>query len=219
MTVSFQPVHAESLKDHAYRRLQSMLIERVLGPGQHIVETDLASRLGISRGPIREALQQLERDGWVELRPRHGAYVHDPSQTEASDFFEVRRVIEGESARLAALRGSDEANKSLGPIVRDGKRALDDDAPGGELAQLTADFHRGVTELGRNSVLTDLVAKLAARTMWYFRPLVGSISSRAWEEHAAIQRAISIARPDEAEIAARDHVEWSWQRYSAWHDW
>ena len=77
--VDAQPIETLPLREHVYERLQEMLIARTLAPGDHLVEERLAGQLGVSRGPVREALQRLHRDGWITLRPRHGAFVNRPS--------------------------------------------------------------------------------------------------------------------------------------------
>ena len=79
------------------------------------MESDLAQTLGVSRGPIREALQLLQRDGLIDLRPRQGAFVHLPTLKEIEDFFDIRRALETESARLAARRTTAEARRSCVP--------------------------------------------------------------------------------------------------------
>lgn len=216
MSSPAEPLRPVSLRDQVYARVQTMLIERELEPGAHVVETELASRLGVSRGPVREALQLLERDGWIELRPRQGAFVHDPTEREISDFFEVRRLVEGESARLAAQRGARLSGETLGEILNRAHRAMDESRSGSELAGLTAEFHRGVTQLSSNSLLDKIAHQLAGRTLWYLRPLVSSISRRAWAEHAAIHEAIAAGDDLRAERAAQEHVAWSWDRYLAW---
>jgi hypothetical protein len=74
-------------------------------------------RLGVSRVPIREALQLLYRDGWVDLRPHQGAFVHEPSVQEVDEVFSVRTLLEVESARLAAMNVTKESLQSLSELL------------------------------------------------------------------------------------------------------
>src|SRR5687767_16025848 len=102
--VDAQPIEALPLREHVYERLQEMLIDRALAPGDHLVEERLAAQLGVSRGPVREALQRLHRDGWITLRPRYGAFVNQPTMVQVDEFFEARELVEQSAARLAAQR-------------------------------------------------------------------------------------------------------------------
>ena len=68
-----------------------------LPPGHHLVEADIAKKLGVSRIPVREGLQLLARDGWIDLRPRQGAFVHQPTAQEVDDVFCVRTLLEVEA--------------------------------------------------------------------------------------------------------------------------
>ena len=88
-----QPIRALPLREHVYERLQGLLISRSLAPGDHLVEERLAGHLGVSRGPVREALQRLHRDGWVTLRPRYGAFVNEPTAQQVTEFFEARELV------------------------------------------------------------------------------------------------------------------------------
>ena len=85
-----RPIATSPLREHVYERLQELLISRTLAPGDHLVEERLASRLGVSRGPVREALQRLHRDGWITIRPRYGAFVNQPTAQQVHEFFEAR---------------------------------------------------------------------------------------------------------------------------------
>ena len=90
------------LRQAVYDALAELIASGSLRPGQHLVESDLADLLGVSRQPIREALQRLQVDGWVELRPAHGAFVHVPTEQEVAQLLGVRSVLEAYSARGAA---------------------------------------------------------------------------------------------------------------------
>src|SRR5688572_17864341 len=95
------------LRDQVYAALEELIINRTLRPGDRLLEAELADQLKVSRNPVREALTILAHAGWVDLRPRHGAVVHTPTMKEVDDFFQVRRALEEEGARLAAQHGTD----------------------------------------------------------------------------------------------------------------
>ncbi|MFD5245973.1 GntR family transcriptional regulator, partial [Amycolatopsis sp. NPDC058340] len=112
------------LRQVVYEALAELIINRTLEPGQHLVEADLAEYLGVSRQPVREALQRLQSEGWVDLRPAQGAFVHMPTDEEADQLLSVRTVLEAHSARLAADRAGDEDVERLWELQKTGLEAL-----------------------------------------------------------------------------------------------
>ncbi|MFI0216876.1 GntR family transcriptional regulator [Streptomyces lydicus] len=77
------------LRERDYEALLELITTRALRPGRHLVESELAGHLGVSRQPVREALQRLNTDGWVDLRPAPGAFVHEPTEEEAAQLLTV----------------------------------------------------------------------------------------------------------------------------------
>src|ERR1700754_4587928 len=115
-----------ALRERVYEALLDLIITRVLTPGQHLVETDLAGHPGISRQPVREALQRLNTEGWVDLRPAQGAFVHEPTEEEADQLLTVRSVLETHSAKLAAERATPTDVEFLRELQGEGVDALED---------------------------------------------------------------------------------------------
>ena len=70
-----------------------------LAPGQRLLESELTTRLGMSRGPVREALAQLQVEGFIDVEPHRGARVHQMSRDEMTDLFQVRALLAGDAAR------------------------------------------------------------------------------------------------------------------------
>src|SRR5918999_2313798 len=113
------------LRDRIYETLEELIIYGALAPGEHLVEADIAKKLGVSRIPVREALQLLARDGWIDLRPRQGAFVHQPTMSQVDDVFSVRTLLEVESTRLAASKATGDSISALRKIQKTGSDALD----------------------------------------------------------------------------------------------
>jgi DNA-binding GntR family transcriptional regulator len=90
----------ESLADQIYGRLREEIIHGRLQPGKRLVELDIAAQMGTSQGPVREALQRLERDGLVERRVRSATFVADISIGEIYELFSIRSLVE--NMRLAS---------------------------------------------------------------------------------------------------------------------
>ena len=105
------------LRQSVYDALIDLIVSGELPPGQHMVETDLARQLGVSRQPIREALHRMEAEGWVDLRPSQGAFVHVPTDSEVDELLDVRALLEAETARLAAAPAAHSG--SAGPVAGD----------------------------------------------------------------------------------------------------
>ena len=106
------------LREAVYDALVEMIITAELQPGQHLVENDLAAQLGVSRQPVREALQRMQTEGWVDLRPALGAFVHIPTEDEADQLLAARTLLETESARLAAEHATPEQLEHLWELHR-----------------------------------------------------------------------------------------------------
>jgi len=167
-----------------------MIISRELRPGTHLVESELAAQLGVSRQPVREALQRLQTEGWVDLRPALGAFVHVPTDAEADQLLAVRTLLEAESARLAATSATPEHVNQLWDVQRTGERALlADDQEG--LVAANAALHAHVVAMSGNTVLADLIASVDRRVRWYYLPIARTRGKDAWDEHAELIDAIA----------------------------
>src|SRR5262249_39802801 len=115
------------LRQSVYDALIDLIVGGELPPGQHMVETDLARQLGVSRQPIREALHRMEAEGWVDLRPSQGAFVHLPPDSEVDELLAVRALLEAETARLAAGAVGPAGLARLRQICDDGEAAAQED--------------------------------------------------------------------------------------------
>jgi DNA-binding GntR family transcriptional regulator len=194
------------LRQQVYEALESLIIYGGLSSGQHLVESDLAKRLGVSRIPVREALQLLHRDGWVDLRPRQGAFVHQPTVREVDEVFSVRTILEVESTKLAAQNANDGSLNRLKDLVVAGSDALRV-ADERELVKLNSLFHGEITDIAGNQVLGEILHRLDARIRWYFAQVVMARGADSWREHAAIVDALAAGDAKRAADAMREHAE------------
>jgi DNA-binding GntR family transcriptional regulator len=208
-----QPISALPLRELVHERLKDMLIDRTLAPGDHLVEERLAAMLGVSRGPVREALQRLHRDGWITLRPRYGAFVNQPTGDQVHEFFEARELVERAAAQLAAERCTPEDAAAMLRICDE----AEDDLRQGASAQLmtahTARFHRLVLEIARNHILLEFGAQLSDRGRWFFAPLVSTLAPQAWVEHRQVAELIAAGNADAAAEAMHCHITMSRDAY------
>jgi len=204
------------LRQSVYDALIDLIVGGDLPPGQHMVETDLARQLGVSRQPIREALHRMEAEGWVDLRPSQGAFVHVPTDQEVDELLDVRALLEAETARLAAAGaagGADGANPGrlaqlarLREICREGQAAADAGEFGTAVAANNA-FHAEVAAIGGNAVLAELADIVGRRVQWYYRMVAPTRGHGSWAEHAEMIKAIEAGDADQAQALARRHTE------------
>ncbi|HEY1705727.1 MAG TPA: GntR family transcriptional regulator [Trebonia sp.] len=201
-----QVVRPTPLRQAVYDALAEMIASGSLKPGQHLVESDLAEELGVSRQPIREALQRLQADGWVELRPAYGAFVHTPTAEEVGQLLGVRSVLEAYSAREAAQHATPENITRLWELEEAGVVALDADDDNA-LVEANTVLHQYIVGISGNKVLAELIAQVQRRVRWYYTPIARPRGTDAWHEHETLIRAIAEGNADKAEQLMRHHTE------------
>jgi len=194
-----------SLRETAYETLKARIIGLDLAPGQRLVERDIATELGVSRVPLREALHQLESEGLVVLVPRQGALVAPFTRDDVEHLFEVRESVEVLAFRLAALRRSPADLAAMSAAVEAARDALArrDDAA---TAAANAGFHAVVVQACGNPLLQSMLAPLDARVRWLFHLTKRRDTHEQCEEHAAMLTAIEARDADAVAELAHAHV-------------
>jgi len=145
-------MNTELLSDQVHRYLRRAIVRGELQPGQRLVESEIARRLGVSQAPVRDAAKRLVHEGLAVYRARRGNYVAEISQEEAAAARRVRAVLEAEAARQALENWSGQAADRLAEDVRTmHAAAAEDDAFALREADLS--FHRHVVETGGNAYL------------------------------------------------------------------
>ncbi|MEI5011830.1 GntR family transcriptional regulator [Streptomyces sp. PmtA] len=200
------------LRERVYEALLELITTRALRPGQHLVESELAGHLGVSRQPVREALQRLNTEGWVDLRPAQGAFVHEPTEEEADQLLSVRTLLEAEAARLAAANAGSAGIAALEELCDKGEQAVAADEA--DLAIATnAAFHAKVMELAGNVVLAELAGQVDRRVRWYYAPVARQRGEQSWIEHRELIAAISARDESRATEVMRAHTEHTGRTY------
>ncbi|WP_433667410.1 GntR family transcriptional regulator [Nocardia sp. CA-136227] len=195
----------KSLRDRAYEELRDRIIDLRMSPGQRLVERDLAAELEISRIPLREALQMLEREGLVVIVPRQGAIVAPFTVADVRDLFDVRESLEVLAARLAAERATDADLAAL----RDQLTAAREATARGEqpeIAAANAGFHAMIVEISGNPLLQSLLRPLESRVQWLFHLTKERDPGAQCEEHELLYNAIAEHDPTAAAEIAYRHV-------------
>jgi DNA-binding GntR family transcriptional regulator len=200
------------LRERVYEALLELITTRALQPGQHLVESELAGHLGVSRQPVREALQRLNTEGWVDLRPAQGAFVHEPTAQEADQLLTVRTLLEAEAARLAAADATAEKIGALAELCAEGESAVAADDVDRAVA-LNAAFHAKIMELAGNAVLAELAAQVDRRVRWYYTPVARQRGRQSWIEHRELISAIADGNQERAATLMRSHTEHTRRSY------
>jgi DNA-binding GntR family transcriptional regulator len=194
-----------TLREVVADEIREMIRRGELEPGERLLEDRLAERLGVSRNPVREAIRALESTGLVEVRHRRGAYVSALDPARAVELLELRSVLEGFAARLAASRRTAEQLAEIRRCIEDGQAAMKaNDIV--RAAKAHRAFHLAIEAAAGNSYLGVAVEPLRAQTELVFSTLVDRRGLIGWAEHVEILEAIEAGDGDRASDAAREHM-------------
>lgn len=194
-----------TLREAAADEIHALILNGELAPGERLLEDQLASKLGVSRNPIREAIRLLESTGLVEVIPRRGAYVTKVDVEDLEQLLEMRGVVEGYAAELAATHRSDDDVRYLAEIVDNGRAAT----ARGDIVKAAAchrEFHLDIERMAGNRYLTEVAEPLRSRTELVFSLLLDTRRELTWAEHEAIADAIAGGDRDGARDAVQDHL-------------
>ena len=203
----------QSLAGKAYEIVKGEIITCALEPGQQIVQSQLAERYHIGLTPVREALQRLAQEGFVQPIPRFGYIVSPITLSDVREIFELRSIVESSAARLAAVRGLQEqltkilAHADFTYVYKERQSYTD-------FLAHNADFHRSVAVAARNQRLVDLVSKLLDELTRVFH-LGLDLRDSAEEmrdEHLALAQVLCDRDPDRAEQIVQSQIVTSQNR-------
>ncbi len=186
-------------------KIRSQILDGKLRPGERLVEDRLSAELGVSRVPIREALRELSAEGLVRIERNRGASVTEVTPAMVGELVEVRALLEGLNARLAAQRHDPEIVGQLSEILARGNAAAEAGSTE-QLARLNAEFHDRLAEASRNVVLSDVMRGLRERTSLAFAINGRSRAREDWAEHSGILAAVIAGDGELAALLATRHV-------------
>ena len=161
---------------------------------------------------IREALLLLATEGFINIVPRKGTFVTQMSAKQANDLFEVRLLLEGQVASLAAERRTAENLRDLRETADFGLAA----ALAGNVDQLPAlntRFHNLLADTADNDYLTETLSRLSNIIQWVYSRRIIERSTDSWKEHLRIVDAIERMDPNAAKAAAHEHITRAWVAY------
>jgi DNA-binding GntR family transcriptional regulator len=196
--------------DRAYAALRDVILSLDIYNRSGEVRLDerqLASDLGISRTPVREAMVQLEREGFVRAVPRRGIYVVRKTKREVVELITAWAALECMAARLITQKATDEEIAGLRAMFatfENGRLHAKLD----EYSEVNIEFHQTIIRMSGNQVLTDLAANLFAHMRVIRRKTIGESdrADRSISDHMNIIRAIEARDTARAEALVRDHA-------------
>jgi len=199
-----------TFKNRAYTALKEVIVSlNVYDQTQEVRldERQLAQSLGVSRTPVREAMAQLEREGFVHSVPRRGIYVVRKTRREVIEMIQVWAALESLAARLITVHASDEEIATLRSMFA----TFEDGTPHAKLdeySEVNIQFHQAIIAMGGNGVLVNLAENLFTHMRMIRRKTIAeeNRADRSIEDHLAIIQALEARDTDAAEILVRNHA-------------
>ena len=199
-----------TFKDRAYASLKDVIMSLNVydQPGEvRLDERRLAQDLGISRTPVREAMAQLEREGFVRSVPRRGIYVVRKTREEVIEMITAWAALESMAARLITQTATSEEIATLRQMFatfENGQLHANLD----EYSEVNIEFHQSIIRMSRNRVLIDLAENLFAHMRMIRRKTIGEQdrADRSIRDHMNIIQALEARDTERAETLVRDHA-------------
>jgi DNA-binding GntR family transcriptional regulator len=194
------------LSDKAYHLIRQRIITLEMPPISPIDEQALMEELGLGRTPIREALQRLAAENLVSIVPRRGMFVADIGLTDLQQVFELRMMLEGFCARLAAQRVTAKQLSEMQRLISELELLPNDDRRA--LMIIDEEFHELLYQASDNEFLADTLRRLHALSfrIWHLvLDRIGGVRG-AMEQHVEIAKALKARDEDLAEALLREHI-------------
>jgi phosphonate utilization transcriptional regulator len=200
-------LRANSLATAAQQEIERMILDGELGPGAKLTEAWLSERLGVSRGPIREAFRMLEEAGLVRQEKNRGVFVRDIPHEEAAEIYDLRAAMDELVGRRVAVNITPAQLKTLRGLVDRMEQAVKaDDRDAYHLLNLQ--FHDRLVEFAGNRKMAAIYGKLVKELALYRRRNLAdrAVLPHSAAEHRAILKAIASGDAQQAGKAMYDHV-------------
>lgn len=198
-----EKIFNNELSAQAYQKVKSMIMDKVLLPGQKIVQDKLAENLGISRTPLRSALQMLEGEGLIESVPRRGVIVKEFTDKEVLEIYDCRMALEGTAIRLFTERASVEEIEELKKLFLPFLHGAIDEK---KYQNVDAKFHITIMEGSGNGFLNKLFRQ---GNLLVSMDLIGLLRppEETLQEHIDMIEAIAKGNADLAEALSKEHLD------------
>ncbi|MGW8378247.1 GntR family transcriptional regulator [Streptomyces sp. ODS28] len=196
------------LAERAYEEMKGAVLANRLRPGDALSVPALATQMGISRSPVREAVQRLIHDGLATHTPHRGAVVATVDLDDVRQLYAVREVMEGLAARLATERLDATKVAELRGLLEEHEELMSSGYDEQRHTEMDMAYHRLIREVAGNTHLSDALGNITGKAHLALHSLWRSPEAArlAVEEHRRIFEAMTTGDPDAAEQAAREHV-------------
>lgn len=191
------------LRDQIRDQIRNRIVRGEMAPGSKMIERELATELGVSRVPVREALRMLETEGFVHVIPRRGVVVKHLSRTDVEELFDVRESLEALTARRAAERATEASLRRLRRHLDKAHRATQANKVD-QFGDANVAFHDEIAAIAQNSLLETILEPLRGRLDWLFRQ--ADDPDRLCAEHEQLYEAIASGDAGAAGSVAVHHV-------------
>ena len=191
--------------DRAYAAIKDRAIAFRFKPGERVNEVELASRLNVSRTPLREALNRLASEGFLSFVAGKGFFCREFKPKEIFELYQLRTVVEGAAARMAAEQASAEQIDELARFLDetgpdDGNRSSE------ELVALDERFHAKILDFAGNAEMRQLLGNINDRIKFYRSSDMASRRKRTQNEHRDILDAIRDGDGARAQALMEEHI-------------
>jgi DNA-binding GntR family transcriptional regulator len=186
-------------------RIRDEIFDGRLSAGDPLPQEEIAARYGVSRSPLREALRQLEAEGWIDYHPNRGAFVATVSAQDVRDLYMVRRILEAGAIRLAVPK----LDKELLEKVRAIDLAMRKAADHRTAVELHRDFHESIYAAAGNQRLIDAIAKHYVRVQRLpdVQSRIDAVRKCSRADHRTLLEAFERRDVRAAERATLEHLD------------
>lgn len=200
-------IQVTSLNEKIYTRLIQAILEGQFKPGERIVCNDLATRIGVSRTPLKEALIRLEEEGFVYSIPRRGTYINKFTSKDMQEIYDIREALEGIAACLAASSPNISIIKQMRKTCQNYKEGIQKKDI--ELCiNKDLEFHQLLAKGSGNKRLIQILERFHIQTISIFKKgdNYWANASTYLQDHLVIVDSISRGQGEIAEKMVREHI-------------
>lgn len=200
----------KTIRQKAYEHLRESILLGDIKPGERLVESDIAGRIGTSRTPVREALHALEREGLLESIPRIGYVVTQISEGEVSELSGIRLALEDLALRWALEKNAAKLVAELRENVRRTEELLND-GDVTSFVEMDAQFHELISKIADSKQLSEMTQGIRRHMLRYRIHSIYTTDNvqRAISGHRAVLEAVENGSAADARRALQAHIEQS----------
>ena len=198
-------------KIRAYREVRSRIFSGKYSRGEQLKEEELANSLGISRTPVRQAIQRLADQGLVEVRANHRTYVADVNETQFEEMFDIIAMLESYSVKLAASKITDEEIDKLQALNNEIEDVVTNEPENlSKFLDINAEFHKTLHAASGNDKLNDLIMRVIEfphNLFIRFNQINAKHNPKSLDEHQEVINALRHKDAEMASLAMKLHTE------------